>query len=175
MLAQKKACVGAYWRASATIEHGDQGNAQVFEMMVKNKVALCPTISAGIAVSEYAGWKKGQPDPERIANKKKSFALALQKGVTICFGGDVGVYPHGDNAREMEAMVEYGMKPLDVLKSATSVNADVFGYGDSIGRLKPGLLADVIAIEGDPVSNISNVRKIKLIIKDGKVYKLQQE
>lgn len=159
----------------STIEHGDNGTAEVFDLMVKNKVALCPTISADIAVSEYAGWKKGMPEPDRITEKRKSFGLALLKGVTICFGGDVGVYAHGDNAREMEAMVEYGMKPIDVLKSATSANADVFGYGEFIGRIKVGLYADIIAVEGDPVSSISNVRKLKLIIKDGKIYKLQQE
>lgn len=156
----------------STIEHGDNGTEEVFEMMAKNKVALCPTISAGIAISEYDGWKKDTlPEPERITKKKKSFALALQKGVTICFGGDIGVYQHGDNAREMEAMVEYGMKPLEVLKSATSINADVFGYGNKIGRLKTGLLADVIAVAGNPVDSISNIRKVVLVIKDGKVYK----
>lgn len=159
----------------STIEHGDNGTAEVFDLMVKNKVPLCPTISADIAVSEYAGWKKGMPEPDRIIEKRKSFGLALQKGVTICFGGDVGVYAHGDNAREMEAMVEFGMKPVDVLKSATSINADAFGYGDVIGRIKVGLYADIIVVEGNPANNISDVRKSKLIMKDGKIYKLQQE
>ncbi len=83
-------------------------------------------------------------------------------------GGDVGVYTHGDNAREMELMVEYGMKPVDVLKSATSINADVFGYGDKIGRIKKGLLADLVAVEGDPSKDVKAVRKVVLVIKDGK-------
>ena len=86
-------------------------------------------------------------------------------------GGDVGVFAHGDNAREMEMMVEYGMKPLDVLKAATSVNADVFGYGDKIGHLKKGMLADVIAVQGDPSIDIKNIRKAMLVIKDGVIYK----
>jgi imidazolonepropionase-like amidohydrolase len=85
-------------------------------------------------------------------------------------GGDVGVFSHGDNAREMEAMVAYGMQPIDVLRSATSVNADVFAMNKFIGRIKEGLFADLIAVEGDPSKNISKVRKIKWLIKDGFIY-----
>jgi imidazolonepropionase-like amidohydrolase len=155
----------------STIEHGDNATAEIFDLMIKNKVAYCGTLSAAEATSEYDGWKKGTlPEPSRITNKRKTFALALQKGVTICFGGDVGVYAHGDNAREMEAMVDYGMKPLDVLKSATSINADVFGYGDRFGRIKKGLLADMIAVSGDPTVHISDVRKTVMVMKDGVIY-----
>lgn len=110
------------------------------------------------------------PPTDRVTQKKKSFKLALEKGVTICFGGDVGVFPHGDNAREMELMVEYGMKPVAVLKSATSVNADVFGYNDQIGRLKTGLLADIIAVDGNPAEKISAMRNVSFIMKDGTIY-----
>lgn len=155
----------------STIEHGDNGIAEIFELMIRNKVAYCPTLSAAEATSEYDGWKKGSlPEPQKVSTKKKSFALALQKGVTICFGGDVGVYTHGDNAREMEAMVAYGMKPPEVLKSATSVNADVFGYGDKIGRIKKGLLADMLAVSGNPLQNITDIRKTVLVMKDGIIY-----
>jgi imidazolonepropionase-like amidohydrolase len=156
----------------STIEHGDDADAEVLEMMARNNVALCPTISAGEAISEYAGWKKGStPTPARIEAKKKSFQLALQKKVTICFGGDVGVFTHGDNAREMEAMVNYGMKPIDVLRSATSVNADVFGYGKRFGRIQNGLLADIVIVDGNPAQNISDVRNVKVVMKDGKIFK----
>jgi len=155
----------------STIEHGDAGTAEVFRLMKEKGVALCPTLAAGDAVQQYRGWKKGiDPEPQSITNKRKSFQLALQAGVTICMGGDVGVFAHGDNAREMEMMVDYGMKPLDVLRSATSINADVFGYADKIGRIKKGLFADIIAVEGDPSVDIKNIRKIKLVMKDGKVY-----
>jgi imidazolonepropionase-like amidohydrolase len=154
----------------STIEHGDEGTAEVFEMMAKNHVALCPTISAGEAISEYAGWKRTSPLLPRLENKKRSFQLALQKNVTIIFGGDVGVYSHGDNAREMEAMVAYGMKPLDVLRSATSVNADVFGYAQKIGRIKAGLFADLVAVDGDPAQEISAVGNVKLVMKNGVIY-----
>jgi imidazolonepropionase-like amidohydrolase len=152
----------------STIEHGDGGTEEIFKLMKEKGVALCPTLAASDAVEEYKGWRKGtDPEPQRIRDKKKSFALALKAGVTICMGGDVGVFTHGDNAREMELMVEYGMKPLDVLRSATSVNADVFGYGSRIGRIKKGIFADIIAVEGDPSQDIKNIRKIKLVIKNG--------
>jgi imidazolonepropionase-like amidohydrolase len=156
----------------STIEHGDGGTEEIFKLMKEKNVAFCPTLAAGDAIQQYRGWKKGtDPEPQSIANKKKSFQLALQTGVTICMGGDVGVFSHGDNAREMELMVEYGMKPIDVLKSATSTNADVFGYGNKIGRIKKDLFADIIAVDGDPSADIKNIRKIKLVIKDGVIYK----
>ena len=155
----------------STIEHGDNGTEEVFKLMKEKGVALCATLAAGDAIFQYRGWKKGtDPEPERITDKKKTFALALQAGVTICMGGDVGVYTHGDNAREMELMVEYGMKPLAVLQSSTSINADVFGYAEKIGRIKKGLLADMIAVEGDPSLDIKNIRKIKLVMKNGTTY-----
>ncbi|MBC7873803.1 MAG: amidohydrolase family protein [Ferruginibacter sp.] len=155
----------------STIEHGDNGTAEVFRLMKQKAVALCPTLAAGEAIEQYGGWKKGSgPDPARVINKKKTFQLALENGVTICMGGDVGVFTHGDNAREMELMVEYGMKPLDVLQSTTSINAAIFGYNDKIGRIKKGLWADIIAVEGDPSNDIRNIRKIKMVIKDGKIY-----
>jgi imidazolonepropionase-like amidohydrolase len=155
-----------------TIEHGDDGDLDVFKLMKAKDVSLCATIAAGEAIELYNGWKKGtDPEPKRISQKRKSFSAALAAGVTIAFGGDAGVYTHGDNAREMELMVEYGMKPLDVLQSATSINAKVF-HQDQIGQLKAGLKADIIAVEGNPLENISNVRKINLVMKDGEIYKL---
>lgn len=156
----------------STIEHGDEGTPEVFQLMKDKGVALCPTLAAGEAILQYRGWRKGvDPEPERVIAKKKSFAAALKAGVTICMGGDVGVFAHGDNAREMELMVEYGMSPSAVLKSATSVNADVFGYSAKIGRIKKGLLADVVAVEGDPTTNMHDIRNVAFVMKDGVVYK----
>ena len=156
----------------STIEHGDGGTEEVFKLMKEKNVALCPTLAAGDAIQQYRGWKKGiDPEPPTITNKKKSFRLALQTGVTICMGGDVGVFAHGENAREMELMVEYGMNPVDVLISATSVNADVFGYANKIGRIKKDLLADLVAVEGDPSVQILNIRKVKMVMKNGVLYK----
>lgn len=155
-----------------TIEHGDGGTEEIFKMMKEKGIALCPTLAAGDAISQYRGWRKGiDPEPPSITAKKKSFAAALKAGVTICMGGDVGVFTHGTNAREMELMVDYGMKPLDVLKSATSINADVFGYASEIGRIKKDLLADIIAVNGDPSTDIKNIRKIVFVMKNGKIYR----
>jgi imidazolonepropionase-like amidohydrolase len=155
-----------------TIEHGDEGTAEIFRLMKSKSIALCPTLAAGDAVEQYQGWKKGiDPEPASILEKRKSFKAALDAGVTICMGGDVGVFSHGDNLREMEMMVEYGMKPIDVLRSSTAVNADVFKINDKVGRIKPGLFADVIAVDGDPSENINPLRKIKFLMKDGDILK----
>lgn len=152
-----------------TLEHGDAGTPEIFALMKEKGVALCPTLAAGDAITQYRGWKKGiEPEPERIKNKRKTFKEALDAGVTICFGGDVGVFTHGDNAREMEMMVDYGMKPLDVLRSATSVNARVF-HQEQLGQIKTGFLADLVAVEGRPDLRISDVRNVKLVIKNGEI------
>jgi imidazolonepropionase-like amidohydrolase len=156
----------------ATIEHGDAGTSEIFKLMAAQNVYLCPTLAAGDAVSQYRGWRKGtDPEPDRIKNKRITFKQALDAGVKICMGGDVGVFAHGDNAREMEMMVNYGMSPLETLKSATSINADAFNYADKIGRLKAGLMADIIAVEGNPTVDISAIRKVVLVVKEGKIFK----
>lgn len=156
----------------STIEHGDAGTPEIFRLMKSKSVALCPTLAAGDAIEQYHGWKKGiDAEPVSITEKRRSFKAALDAGVTICMGGDVGVFAHGDNLREMEMMVEYGMKPIDVLRSATAVNADVFKINDKVGRIKPGLAADLIAVEGEPAENVSALRKIIFLMKDGEIMK----
>lgn len=157
-----------------TIEHGADGTLEIFKLMKEKGVALCPTLAAGDAISRYNGWKKGtEPEPERITNKKKSFKLALESGVDIVFGGDVGVFTHGENYREMELMVEYGMQPLDVLTAATSTNARIF-HLDNLGKLQKKFLADIIAVEGDPSKDIKAIRKVNFVMKDGEIYKNEQ-
>lgn len=156
----------------STIEHGDEGTEEIFKLMKEKGVAFCATLAAGDAVLQYNGWKKGiDAEPARITAKKKSFRAALKSGVAICMGGDVGVYTHGDNAREMELMAEYGMKPIDILRSATSVNADVFGYANEFGRIKKDLLADLVAVNGDPSKIIKDIRNVLFVMKDGVIYK----
>lgn len=154
-----------------TIEHGDGGTRSIFQLMKDKNVCLCPTLAAGDAIMQYRGWEKGkEPDPERIVNKKESFRQALSVGVQICAGGDVGVFSHGDNVRELEMMVEYGMKSLDVLKSVTSVNAAVFEL-PLLGKIQKGFLADLIIVDGKPEEQISDLRKVKFVMKDGVIYR----
>jgi imidazolonepropionase-like amidohydrolase len=155
-----------------TVEHGDGGTREVFRLMAERGVALCPTLGAGAATAMYAGWRKGvDPEPERIQRKRESFRIALEEGVPMCFGGDVGVFDHGDNVWELELMVEYGMPVLDALKSATSGNARILGLDDELGFVREGFLADLVAVEGDPTADISALRQVRFVMKDGVVYR----
>jgi len=139
-----------------TIEHGDGGTVEVFRLMKERGVALCPTLAIAGANAE---------------KKRRVFNLALQEGVTIASGSDVGVYAHGDNAREIETMVQFGMPLIDALRSATSVDARVLHMGDKIGSVKTGLFADLIAVDGDPTKDVGALRRVKFVMKGGQIYK----
>lgn len=155
----------------ASIEHGDEGHTEVYALMRKNNVALCPTLAAAEAISSYRGWQKGSdPEPERITQKKQAFKEALEAGVAILPGGDVGVFKHGDNVRELELMVEYGMSKDEVLKAVTSGSAKLLGLS-RLGQLKPGYLADVVAVKGNPLVDIQALRQIIMVLKNGEVVK----
>ena len=152
-----------------TIEHGDAGTPEVFRLMKEHNVALCPTIAAGDAILRYRGWKHGDPEPARIAEKRASVRAAIDVGVTMCSGSDVGVFTHGENGRELELMVDYGLAPLLTLRAATSTNARLLHMEEQIGSVRPGLLADLVAVRGDPVKDIHVVRDISFVMKGGTV------
>jgi imidazolonepropionase-like amidohydrolase len=154
---------------ASTIEHGNGGTAEVFRLMKQRGVALCPTLAATDAISRYRGWNGSAPEPSAVREKKESFAAALAAGVPICMGGDVGVYAHGENAREMELMVAYGMPAPQVLIAATGGNARLFGLASRLGAVKPGLLADLVAVEGDPTKDISRARAVRMVMKGGEL------
>jgi imidazolonepropionase-like amidohydrolase len=150
-----------------TIEHGYGGTAEIFGAMAAKHIALCTTLAASDATSRYRGWNGSEPAPPAVEQNRKSFQMAVRAGTPICMGGDVGVFAHGQNAREMELMVAAGMAPADVLIAATGGNARWLHLSDRLGAVKPGLLADLIAVEGDPTADIHAVRHVRLVIKGG--------
>jgi imidazolonepropionase-like amidohydrolase len=149
-----------------TIDHGGEGTPEVFKLMAEHRVALCPTITAGAGP-----WPPADPNSPAAIRKRTSFKAALAAGVTILNGSDVGTFPHGENARELEAMVAYGMSAMDALKSATSTAALVLHMEKQIGAVKPGLFADLVAVDGDPTKEIAALRRVTFVMKNGIVYR----
>ncbi len=155
-----------------TIDHGDAGTPEIWQLMVEKGVTFCPTLAAGDATAQYAGWKKGvDPEPARLVNKRATFQAALKAGVKLCMGGDVGVFPHGDNLRELELMVAAGVTPAEATRLVTSGNAVTFHVDQRVGSVKAGLLADLIAVDGDPTRDVAALRKVRLVMKDGRIHK----
>lgn len=154
------------------IEHGSDGDAAVFALMAKNRTGLCPTLAAGDAIARYRGWNGQEPAPADVLQDREAFKLAMQAGVPICMGGDVGVFAHGENAREMLLMARAGMANRDVLHAATAGNARLFGLKDR-GRVAAGLLADLVAVPGNPLADLTAVTRVGWVMQGGVVLKGQ--
>ena len=138
----------------ATVEHGDNGTPEVFKLMAEHGVCFVPTVSVG--------------------NKnfsKQKLKYAMDAGVTICNGADSGPLAHGDNAKEVEGLVENGLTPLQALRAATVNDAKMLGMGDRLGALKAGFLADIIAVRGDPTKDINAISTVPFVMKNGTIYK----
>jgi imidazolonepropionase-like amidohydrolase len=155
-----------------TIEHGDGGDEEVFELMARKGVVLCPTLAAFEASARHRGYRPGiDPEPARLKRAKETLKKAIDARVIIANGSDMGVFAHGEGAREIELLVEAGMPPAEAIHAATGIAARVLRSDDRLGAIKPGLLADLIAVEGDPVADIKALRRVVLVMKGGEMYR----
>lgn len=158
----------------STIEHGYHASSEILTLMRDRNVVLCPTLAAAEAMARYSGWKPGDPDHHRIVEAKAMFKRALGSGVTIACGSDAGVFAHGDNAREIELMVEYGMAPADALRSATVVAARTIDRENNLGQVREGFSADLIAVKSNPLEDVAALRQPVMVIKGGALIKQSQ-
>ncbi|HEX5237668.1 MAG TPA: amidohydrolase family protein [Sphingomicrobium sp.] len=154
-----------------TVEHGYGGTPEIFKMMHDRGTGYCPTLGASEAYAQYfQGWNGKEPAPESVQENRRAFQMAMKAGVRICMGGDVGVFAHGKNWLEMEAMQRGGMPAAEVMIAATSGNAAIFHLADR-GQVKPGLLADLVAMPADPTKDVAAVEHVNFVMKGGEVFR----
>ena len=160
-----------------TIEHGTKMTEEIMDLMKQKGTFYVPTITAGRFVADQAkvpGYYHPLVVPKALEigpQIQETFRKAYKRGVKIAFGTDAGVFPHGDNAKEFTFMVEAGMPPMEAIKSATVVNAGILGITDKVGTLEAGKLADIVASDENPLTNIKTLEKVSFVMKEGVVYK----
>ncbi|HEX5124637.1 MAG TPA: amidohydrolase family protein [Rhodanobacteraceae bacterium] len=155
-----------------SIEHGDGATEATFRLLKAHHVAYESTLTAIAAIGSYFDhWRPGSEPTPRMREAEQSFRAALKVGVTIGNGSDVGVFPHGENWRELDWMVRYGMTPAQALHAATNVAASILRQSKTFGRIAPGLRADIAGFDGDPGVSITALQRPVFVMKDGVVYR----
>ncbi len=164
-----------------SIEHGTLMTPEIMDLMIEKGTWYVPTITAGKFVAEKAKISGYYPEvirPKALAIGPKiqsTFAEAYRHGVKIAFGTDAGVFPHGDNWKEFVYMTEAGMPPMEAIQSATMGGARLLEIDDRLGSIEEGKIADVIAVEGDPLADIQKMKEVRFVMKEGRVYKYENE
>jgi imidazolonepropionase-like amidohydrolase len=153
-----------------SIEHGMLMDDEALKLLVEHGTFWCPTLSVYLPET-----REDDTEFRRriVANHKEVFQKAMKMGVKICFGTDVGAFEHGTSAREFVKMVEYGMKPIEAIRSATTRAAELLRMEKQIGSIASGKLADIIAVEGNPLDDIKALTRVTFVMKGGKVFKSQ--
>jgi imidazolonepropionase-like amidohydrolase len=153
----------------ATIEHGTAASDETLKLLASRGTVLCPTIAASEAMARYGGWTPESPEPARLTASKDLVRRARAAGVTIANGSDAGVFAHGDNARELELLVDCGLTPAEALRAATATAATVLGQAGKLGVIAAGAQADLVAFQKDPLADVHALRRPRLVVQGGRI------
>jgi imidazolonepropionase-like amidohydrolase len=152
-----------------SVEHGDGFTPELLDKAIQQGAYWCPTVTVGAYVAPGRG---GNWEP-MVEAEKKAFAEGLRKGIKIVFGTDVGGFPWTElnEAREFKYYVDYGMTPMQAIRTATSTPAEMLGWSDRLGTIEAGKIADIVAVAGDPLADIGELENVRFVMKDGVIYK----